>query len=175
MRHLLIALLMLLSLGSSPASVPNDVPVEIWSSSLPIQEDCQASIIQPEIVPEIEWVDCGIMQITTYGPHDRPPFTLTSRVARYIGRHGEQGLSVGDAIDWATDLGCDGICAASKGPSGLYNMIRKIPPVIVQVEGHGKYLLVDRTTDNTNICWNTIDIWSANDGFCEKRQVRRSK
>lgn len=111
-----------------------------------------------------EWVaiyDYGDMHITCYGP-DRNGiggFPKSGYVSRWFGRSREDtGFTVEEAHSWADELGLNGICAVSPGPSGLYSRHRDDMPAIVEVMGHGRYLVVDRMADHL---WNCLDIWVA--------------
>lgn len=94
-----------------------------------------------------------IRRITVYGP---PAFPKTNYVARWFGlSRAETGFTIGDALDWAAALGLDGICAASPG-TPWYGRVRDDMPPVLDVEGHGRYLCVDRTALRIR---NTIDLW----------------
>jgi len=115
--------------------------------------------LQPESRPEwIEIEDFGPMIVTCYGPaRNGNGFPLTNHVSRWFGRtRVDTGFTVQDALSWASELGLDGICAASPGPSGLYSRHRDDNPAIVEIEGHGRYLVVDRMS---SALWNRLDIW----------------
>lgn len=128
-----------------------------------------------------EWFiinDYGLMRITVYGPSrdGTHGFPATNFVSRWIGiDRSETGLTIRVALEWASELGLDGICAASpSGTNDLYQRHRETPPPIIEVEGHGRYLVVDRTA---TFIYNTIDIWVADPWpggtyFCERREVK---
>jgi len=109
-----------------------------------------------------EWLatnDFGNMHITCYGP-DRNGiggFPLSSNVSRWFGRTRDDiDFTVEKSLEWAYELGLDGICAASPGPSGLYARHRDDILPIVEIEGHGRYLVIDRMDRSL---WNRLDIW----------------
>lgn len=99
-------------------------------------------------------------RITCYGP---PPFHIDSNVARCMDR----SYTVRDSLDWALEMGLDGICAVSPG-TPWYNDVRDPVPTILQVEDHGIYLVVDRTA--RYVTWPVVDIWvpyRVEDGYQE--------
>lgn len=163
----------LLAVGFQATHSVNDVPVD--APGICDQDISPLSVaetdMQPDPVQSESLRDLGTMRITVYGP---PLFPESSHVSRWFGRtRDEKPFTVASAMEWASDLGLDGVCAASPGPSGLYRRHREFPPVIIQVENHGRYLLVDRT--DTSV-WNTIDIWVLDPWpggtyFCEHQQV----
>lgn len=115
---------------------------------------------QPDPVPLwIEVGELGTLRITVYGPSRDGihRFPATNPVSRWFGRtRDDTGFTVADALIWAEELGLDGICAASPGDYGLYSRHRDDMPAMIEVEGHGRYLVVDRTA---SFLWNVIDLW----------------
>lgn len=75
----------------------------------------------------------GTYRITVYGP---PRFPTTNHVARWP-------LTVAECLSIAEDEGLTGICAVSPG-TGLYNAVRDDVIPVIEIEGHGTYLVCDR-------------------------------
>lgn len=136
--------------------------------AVPVQNADDSSTIAPVLDeftqpdPRPGWIaieDFGSMHITCYGP-DRNGiggFPLSSHVSRWFGRsRDDTGFTVEEALSWAEDLGLDGICAASPGPSGLYSRHRDDIPAMIEIDGHGRYLVIDRMS---SVLWNRLDIW----------------
>lgn len=118
----------------------------------------------------------GTLRITVYGParNGSGGFPLTNYVSRWIGRTSDvKGFTVADALQWADELGLDGICASSPGRTHLYQRHRDEMPPAVEIEGRGRYLVVDHMadylTDRLDI-W-VCDPWPGGTYFSENREV----
>jgi hypothetical protein len=90
----------------------------------------------------------GEYRITCYSPVEG--FHLTNQVCR--------GGTVQEWVTRAEEMGLDGICAAG-GQTPWYDAAKHAdPPITLEIEGHGRYLLVDRAARRLDI----IDIWVPN-------------
>ena len=102
-------------------------------------------LANPDIAsPEAPAPTLTMYRITHYGP---PLFPATNQVAR--------GGTVSMWLQLAYDRGYDGICAVSPG-TPWYDRVRDDMPPILDVQGHGVYLAVDRMA-----AWiqGTVDIY----------------
>lgn len=84
-------------------------------------------------------------RVTCYSPIEG--FRETNPVCR--------GGSVREWVDQATEQGLDGICAAGGQTPWYRDAKHADPPLVLEIEGHGRYLLVDRAAERLGI----IDIW----------------
>jgi hypothetical protein len=103
------------------------------------------SFTTPDIAsPEVPAPTFSLYRITHYGP---PLFPATNQVAR--------GGTVSMWLQLAYDRGYDGICAVSPG-TPWYDRVRDDMPPLLNVQGHGVYLAVDRMA-----AWiqGTVDIY----------------
>jgi len=81
-----------------------------------------------------------VCRITHYGS---PLFPPSNYVARWP-------MTLTSASRWAEELGLDGICAVWT-TTPWYNRIRDEQPPILQVDGHGLFLAVDRVGHGTDV------------------------
>ncbi len=97
---------------------------------------------------EVEFVPASenpLYRITCYSSSDG--FPATNLVCR--------GGTVQEWVDYALDIGLDGICAAG-GRTEWYSEAKHAhPPIILEITDHGRYLLVDRAPTTSSV----IDIW----------------
>jgi hypothetical protein len=135
--------------ATAAATLSVDGAEPTYADDDPTVIDCLVtSVAEVEVVEEEVLAPApSTYRITVYGP---PMFPTTNHVARWP-------MTVGDCLECATALGLDGICAVSPD-TPWYDRVRDDMPPIIEVEGHGQYLVVDRTAT-----WiqSTIDLWAA--------------
>lgn len=108
----------------------------------PLNSASSAPSEGPGSSPPLQHGNGGLWQITCYGP---PTFPESNRTAR--------GCTIAAARVWAHDAGCQGVCAVGIG-TPWYNRIRDEHPPILEIDGYGLYLAVDRIGHGSD-----VDIW----------------